>query len=262
MSIARVFDPLFLIPFINGLLMALLLSILGCYARIRDEWLASLGLAQASAAGVAVGALVFKPFVVVALAAAGAAAAVKALFKRKGNEIYALMMLGGWSIALLAASNSARGGELGKTLIEGQLYFSGPAQLRGIGILALIACLWMPRLSPRLLLGHFFPFHFSADGPFRPSHDLVFDLLTALSLAFAAMVIGVMGAFAFVFIPPWIAFRVAGGWKRTLIAAALLSSGAYAAAFAAAIAFDQPIGPVLVAVLSLCCLIPRKKKPS
>jgi len=45
------FDPLFLAPFLTGRLLAVLLALLGPYSRMRGEWLASLGVAQAAAAG-------------------------------------------------------------------------------------------------------------------------------------------------------------------------------------------------------------------
>lgn len=44
MSLGHVFDPLFRVPFANGLLLALVLPVLGSYVRLRNEWLAALGL--------------------------------------------------------------------------------------------------------------------------------------------------------------------------------------------------------------------------
>jgi zinc transport system permease protein len=58
-----------------------------------------------------------------------------------------------------------------------------------------------------------------------------------------------MAAFALVFVPPWIAFRFAHGWRRTLAWSAGLGLLAYLVAFAAAIGIDQPFGPVLVVAL-------------
>ena len=75
------------------------------------------------------------------------------------------------------------------------------------------------------------------------------DLLTAASLAVATATLGLMGAFALVFVPAWIAFRLAPSWRWTLILAALIGGGVYLAAFLAALALDQPFGPVLVALL-------------
>lgn len=264
MSLRAVFDPLFMVPCLNGLLTSVLLAVLGCYARIRDEWLASLGLAQASAAGVAVWSLFLSPGPMAAVAAAGAAATAKTAFGRKGNDSYALMMLAGWSLAILAVANSSRGGELGRTISEGQLFFTGTGHLEGIAMLAAAAAGALPFLSPRLLLQRFFPYHFERKGPFRPAHDLFFDILFALVLAFSALVTGVMGAFAFVFVPPWLAFRAAKGWKRTLALAALLATAGYLASFAAAIAFNQPIGPVMAAVMSVLCLagIRHRRSPA
>jgi zinc transport system permease protein len=57
-----------------------------------------------------------------------------------------------------------------------------------------------------------------------------------------------MAAFALVFIPAWVAFRVAGSWRSTLTWSLLLSTAAYTGSFALAIVSDQPY-PVLVAAL-------------
>ena len=51
MTLAQVFDPLFRVPLANGFLLALVLPVLGAYVRLRNEWLAALGLAQVTAAG-------------------------------------------------------------------------------------------------------------------------------------------------------------------------------------------------------------------
>ena len=39
-------DDIFLIPFLTGLCLALALPILGCFLRLRDEWLAALAYAR------------------------------------------------------------------------------------------------------------------------------------------------------------------------------------------------------------------------
>jgi zinc transport system permease protein len=52
-----------------------------------------------------------------------------------------------------------------------------------------------------------------------------------------------------VFIPAWIAFRVASSWRAAVIWSLGLGTVAYAGSFAIAILFDQPYGPVLVAAL-------------
>lgn len=249
MSAPEVFDSLFLLPFVNGLLLALLLPLLGAWIRLREEWLASLGLAQVSAAGVVLGAILVEPVALVALAAAAVAAAVKAFLGRSGNDSYAVMILLGWSVTLIAASFSAHGDELAHALVQGQIYFTDHRHLEGIAVLATVAAFLLPWLSPRLLLGRFFPSHFRANGIPNPHHDLVFDLLVAVTLALAATAIGVMAAFALVFVPPWLAFRFAHGWRRTLAWSAGLGLLSYLAAFATAIHVDQPFGPVLVVAL-------------
>ena len=251
MSVHDLFDTMFLLPFLNGLLLALLLPLLGAWIRLREEWLAALGLAQVAAAGVVVGALFMEPVGLVALAAAALAAAAKAFLGRSGNDAYAVMILFGWSVALIGSAFTAHGDELGRALVQGQLYFTGESHLQGILGLAIVSAVLLPWLSPRLLLGRFFPDHFRANGTPNPHHDILFDVLVAVTLALSATAIGVMAAFALVFIPPWIAFRFAHGWRQTLLWSVGLGVLAYLVSFVAAIQVDQPFGPVLVAVLLL-----------
>ncbi len=252
MSLHDLFDRMFLLPFLNGLLLAALLPLLGAWIRLREEWLAALGLAQVAAAGVVLGAIFVEPVGLVALGAAALAAAAKALLGRAaGNDAYALMILLGWAVGLVGASFAAHGDELGRALIQGQIYFTGPGHLQGIGALVLVSLALLPWLSPRLLLGRFFPDHFRANGIANPHHDLVFDVLVAVTLALSATAIGVMAAFALVFVPPWVAFRFAHGWRRTLGWSVGLGVLAYLVAFVAAVRLDQPFGPVLVLALLL-----------
>ena len=90
------FDPLFVAPFVNGLLLAVILTVLGPYSRMRGEWLASLGVAQAAGAGLVFGALFDGAATTGALAAAAFAAVAKTLLgRRSGNDAYAVMLLVG-----------------------------------------------------------------------------------------------------------------------------------------------------------------------
>jgi zinc transport system permease protein len=249
MSFDQLLDPIFLLPFVNGLLLAALLPLLGAWIRLREEWLSALGLAQVTAAGVVLGAIVMEPVGLVALAAAALAAAAKTLFGRAaGNDAYAVMILFGWATSLIAAAFAAHGDELSHALVQGQIYFTGPGHLQGIGVVFVAALALLPWLSPRLLLGRFFPDHFRANRS-NPHHDLVFDVLVAVTLALSATAIGVMAAFALVFVPPWVAFRFAHGWRRTIAWSVGFGLAAYLVAFVVAIRLDQPFGPVLVAAL-------------
>jgi len=68
---------------------------------------------------------------------------------------------------------------------------------------------WLsPAPAPRALL----PDHFRPTDR-EPHHDIVFDILVAVTLTLSATAIGVMAAFALVFVPPWVAFRFAQGWR-------------------------------------------------
>jgi zinc transport system permease protein len=64
-----------------------------------------------------------------------------------------------------------------------------------------------------------------------------------------------MGAFALVFIPPWLAFRRVRDWRRGLLVALAIGVAGYTGAFALALALDQPFGPVLALVLVIAGLI-------
>jgi hypothetical protein len=46
------------------------------------------------------------------------------------------------------------------------------------------------------------------------------DLLAAAGMAVGTATLGLMGAFALVFVPAWLAFRLAPGWRWTLLIAA------------------------------------------
>jgi zinc transport system permease protein len=78
---------------------------------------------------------------------------------------------------------------------------------------------------------------------------LAFDVLIATGLALATATIGVMAAFALVFVPSMIAYRWGRSWKRALVIASVTSVASYVAAFEVALVNDQPFGPVLVLAL-------------
>jgi zinc transport system permease protein len=244
------FDRLFLLPFLNGLLLAIVMGLLGPYSRLRGEWLASLGVAQAAGAGLLLGTFVDAGGTLGALLAAAVAAIAKALGgRRSGNDAYAVMLLVGWSAALLMAANTARGEDLSRALLEGQLYFTGRSQLWGIAVLLALVVAMVRQLSGQWLLGCLLPDRLVGDRRVAVRYDLVFDVLVAISLALAATVVGVMAAFALVFIPARVAFRFANSWRSALTWALLFAVAVYASSFALAVVLDQPYGPVLVAAL-------------
>ncbi|MDO3377676.1 metal ABC transporter permease [Geoalkalibacter halelectricus] len=249
--LALIFDPLFHLPFINGLLLVPLAALLGAYLRLREEWLASLAYAQVAAAGGILSVLFHVPMLLAAVVTAMLAGIGKGLLQRAGNDNYAILILLGWSVALLIAANSPHGEMLGKALMDGQLYFTGWSHGVSGLLLAVTLLAILPWLSPRLLLARLFPDHFTANDLPGWRYHLIFDLLVVTTLAVTATAVGVMAAFALVFIPSWIAFRLAPSWRTTLWLSGLLALGAYLVAFVAAILLDQPFGPVLVAVLVL-----------
>lgn len=250
-------SDLFLVPFLTGLCLAIVLPLLGCYLRLRDEWLAALAYSHVAAAGALLALVTTLPPAVGGVAAAGLVGAGKRFFANKlaGGASYALLLLGGWAVAVLLAANHPMAERLGHALFDGQLYFSGSEQLWLVAVCGLIALLILWVLSKHLLLAHVYPDFFRIRGLRAWPTQGGFDLLAALLLALATMSMGVMGAFALVFIPPWLAFRRARNWRAGLRLALLIGLLGYVAAFLLALGLDQPFGPVLALVLIVAGLI-------
>jgi len=244
-----VLDPLFFTPFVTGLLFAAVLPVLGMYLRLREEWLAALSFAQLAAAGSLVFAVLEWPVLAGGLVTAGTAAAFKSWLAASGNNGYALLMVAGWAVALLTLANVPAADHLGHALFDGQLYFTGAGHLWSIGVYAIVAAVALRVLSRSLLLERVFPNTLRAnDRPAARVH-LAFDVLIATGLALATATIGVMAAFALVFVPSMIAYRWGRSWKRALVIASVTSVASYVAAFEVALVNDQPFGPVLVLAL-------------
>ena len=242
-------DPLFRLPLAAGLLVALTLPLLGTLLRLREEWLAALGLAHVSAAGALGGMGAGLSTVVGGPLAAGVAAAFKTFTAARGNTAYAIMILLGWSATLALAANTALGESLAHAMVDGQLYFSGWPELVGLAVFALVTLATLRPLMARLIRARFFPEHERANRLPAWRWHLAFDLLVAAGMALGTATVGLMGAFALAFLPAWAAFGRAGGWRGTLLWSAGTGVVGYLAAFAVAMAWDQPFGPVLVAVL-------------
>lgn len=242
---------LFLTPFLTGLCLAVALPILGCFLRLRDEWLAALAYAHVAAAGALLALVAGVAPNIGGMTAAGLAGAGKQFLSARmaGGAAFALLLLGGWAVAVLLAANQPLAERLGHALFDGQLYFSGIDQLFLVlpwCVLVIPALTW---LSRQLLLARIFPDFFAAQRFSVWPVVSGFDLLAALTLALATMTLGVMGGFALIFVPPWIAFRRAASWRHGLLLAALIGVLAYSAGFAMALGMDQPFGPVLAVIL-------------
>lgn len=250
-------NEIFLIPFLTGLGLAVVLPLLGCYLRLRDEWLAALAYSHVAAAGALIALVAGFAPAVGGVAAAGLAGAGKRLFSRRlaGGASYALLLLGGWAVAVLLAANHPMAERLGHALFDGQLYFSGSEQLWLVAMGGALALLILRALSKQLLLLHVYPDFFRIRGVRAWPTQTGFDVLAALALALATMSMGVMGAFALVFIAPWLAFRRAGNWRRGLLLSLFIGVAAYVVAFLLALGLDQPFGPVLALLLIVIGLV-------
>jgi zinc transport system permease protein len=251
--LARVFDPLFVTPFVTGLAYSVLLPIFGAYLRLRDEWLAALAFAQTAAAGALLALLGGLPLPLGGLLAATGAAGLKGLCEGAARGVqgaaYAMLLVAGWSVSVLLVANLPLAERLGHALFDGQLYFADRDHLVAAILALLLAGSALVRLSRALLLCHLFPDFFRARGRSARRIHLGFDMLVAAVLAMATMSIGVMAAFAMIFVPPLVAWQWSRGWRHSLWLALLFGALIYVLAFVAALAADQPFGPVLVLML-------------
>ncbi len=243
-------DTLFLIPFFTGLPLVLLLPLLGTLLRLREEWLATLGLAHLAGASGLAGMAVGLPVVQGAPLGALLGAVIKSRVGG-GNSSYAMMILLGWTLTLLIAANSALGDALAHAVVDGQLYFAGSRELIAAGAVGALGLAALPWLTPRLLRAQLFPQHEIANRLPAWRWHLGFDLLVALAIAVGTATLGLMATFALVFLPAWIAFRHAPNWRRGNLHSTGIGLLAYLVAFAIALWLDQPFGPVLVAVLAV-----------
>lgn len=242
-------DAFFMTPFISGLLVAIVLSAVGVLLRLRNEWLAALGFAHLAGASALIGLAIHLPVVIGALIGAAIGAVIKALGHFRGNSVYALMILTGWTITLLVAANTALGSVIGHAMVEGQLYFASLTHLVAATALAIATVVGLRWLMPIIIRNRFFPGQDTANQLPTWRWHLAFDLLAALSMAIATATVGLMAAFALVFIPPWLAFKSARNWRQTLVISIVLGTGGYIISFLVALFLDQPFGPVLVALL-------------
>lgn len=241
-------DSLFTVPFFAGLTLALLLPLVGNLLRLRDEWLATLGLAHLATAGALLGMALHLPTFVGALAGALAGAGAKQASGGRSNSAYGLMILAGWALTLLVASNTALGEALAHAFVDGQLYFAGRREFvigAAILLMALPALRW---LTPRLIAARLFPERERANRLPAWRWHLGFDLLAASVIAAGTATLGLMASFALIFVPSWIAFRRGADWQHAQWLAAGIGVAGYGLAFVLALILDQPFGPVLAAV--------------
>jgi zinc/manganese transport system permease protein len=250
-TLSLAWDPMFRLPMATGLLLATALPLIGASLRLREQWLSSLGVGQMAAAGGVAGALLHGPVILFALLGAIAGGIARALTGHARNEHYAVMLLAGWAGVMLLAMYGHHADLTATQLLNGQLYFTAVSHLLS-AVALLVAVLLSARwLAARLLLVRLFPDHYSANQQPAWPHELGFEALVIAGVVLGISTMGVMATFAMMFVPPWVAFRLARGWTRALVLSVALGVTAYLAGFTLALALDLPFGAALVAVLML-----------
>lgn len=252
---AATLRELFSLPFFTGLALSLLLPVLGCYLRLRDEWLAALGLSHIAAAGGVIALPLGLPTLLTATLATTLAAVINSLLTRAGNTQFALMLLLGWGGALFLAANTHQGEMVSEGLLRGQLFFSSPVHLAGALITLLGLLVSLRWLNQRLLVQRFFPDYYPANGQTNWRHELLFLALLVPAVVLGTLAIGALPAFALFFLPPWIAFGLVRSWRQGLWLTAVIGLGVYLLAFFISLLMNQPFGPLLALLLVLTAVL-------
>lgn len=178
----------FVVPFLTGLLLAVLLPVLGCYLRLRHEWLAALAYGTLPLPGQAALALGI-PLVV-----GGMAAAVAVLLRRRSGDApvrgstYAFYLVAGlwrscWPPTFPSPSAWAMPCSTVSSILPSGLICWAPWAL------GRWFCLFAA-LSKDLLLAEIFPRHHRLNGRLARAIHLGFDLLVVASLAAATLSLG------------------------------------------------------------------------
>ncbi len=257
------FDPLFYMSWTTGFFLSLLLPVIGLYLRLRDEWLAALGLAQVSAAGGLVAFGLGAPVMAGSAIAALAIATLKHI-SNTNNTAYAFMIIGGWSLTFLIAANTALGESLGHALIQGQLYFVQKPEAITSFLLCMAGLMMLRGCSTILLRARLFPHYEQLNEKHAPRWSLLFDILVAISMGVGTASIGLMCAFTMAFVPAWLAFKLSASWKHATGFAIGFNVLGFVTGLACAILLDQPYGPtqvcvyLILAVMTLIILNPKK----
>ena len=238
-------DPLFRLPFITGLGLAIGLPVLGLYLRMRGEWLAVLGVAQLAALGALAASVFALPGLLGAVTAGVGAVIAKRLGRGGGMGAYVLMLLIGWSLAVLLLANHPAIEHVGQGLFDGQLYFAGSGHAIATAVLITLGGALLHRHGQRLLLARVHPVLATACAQTRWAH-WGFDLLVGISIGVGILSLGVMAAFALTWVPAWAVFDRAQSWREAQRRVVLIGGVGYALTFALALVADQPFGPVCV----------------
>ncbi|KOR30859.1 hypothetical protein TI04_03835, partial [Achromatium sp. WMS2] len=157
-------DPLFHIPWLAGCLAAtFILPPIGVLLRLRDEWLAALGLAHLAGLSALAGLAIGIPTVLGAPVGGLIGILIKFVGNFPGNTIYVLMILIGWSCTLLIAANTPLGSVMGHALVEGQLFFATWIHLWINLCLGITIMLLWPWMSHHIIKACLFPGHNNQD---------------------------------------------------------------------------------------------------
>ncbi|PKM22609.1 MAG: ABC transporter [Gammaproteobacteria bacterium HGW-Gammaproteobacteria-14] len=243
------FDPMFRVPFLTGLLLALSLPQLGLLLSLRREWLATLGIAHLAGAGGIIGGLLALPALPAALLAAVAGVTIRSLQPRASNELYAMMILAGWSLGLITASLSQDAHGIGQLLVDGQLYFTTRLHLLVALPLTISLLVCAGFMMRGLLQQQLMP---TPDYAIRHRQlQWLLSAFLAIGVSLTAMTMGIMAAFALLFVPAWVASGIAASWQQARWLISGLALLCYLLAYTIALLADLPFGPVFVMTLAL-----------
>ena len=159
------------------------------------------------------------------------AALVKGLLARAGASAYALMMLLAWGGGGAAGGQPPAGRAGRPRPVRRSAVFHRRGHLLATALVAVVVLPALAWLSRPLLLARL-PGVLPGPGRRRAPRLMLFDLLAGLVVALATVSLGVMAAFALVFVPPLLGWRFGRAGDQALVLAALSSEWGLHPAFA------------------------------
>ncbi|WP_018863476.1 MULTISPECIES: metal ABC transporter permease [Thioalkalivibrio] len=246
---------LLLVPFVAGLLVTGVLALAGAGLFLRGSVWQALALGQWAAAGGVLASVLHWPVLAVALLLG---AGVMALLQRSADRerLPLAVFLAGLAAVTLLAANFSQASLAAAAWAEGQLYFTGPAELWAVAILGVASLILWPGLRRVWLYAQIAP-DVSAAPPPAPWLRLVEIAWLVAAIVLGSMVLGLPAALATLLLPAWGAAHLAHNLRSLLLWALAIALAGFLIAWALSLPLDQPFAPVLVLVHTGLALLAR-----
>lgn len=234
----------FLLPLVNGLLTTLLLGLAGVGLLLRGSVWQVFAVSQWAAVGGVLASVLAVPVLLPALLLASLALAIQRRWQ-DAERLSLTLFLAGLALITLLVANIATASLAAARWVDGQLYFTGLAELIGLVVLVAVSLIVLPRLRSVWLWAQRQPDVSAQPGPGWHWHMLELAWLV-LVIVLGAQTLGVPGAMATLLLPAWAAARVAHNLAQLLIWSQVLALLAFVIAWVVSLWLDQPFAPTLI----------------